>query len=117
VSTIFSCCFFFIERSLSLTKAACIYILYDYKYSKNSTIVKYDFIFVVKAEFSASLLQSSVSHDPSQIIICWFAAQETYMTIMNVENCLPASSFRSNIQKNSIFKNENLGKRTGLSND
>ncbi len=29
-----------------------------------------------KAEFSASLLQSSVSHDPSEIIlICWFAAQ------------------------------------------
>jgi len=32
----------------------------------------------VKAEFSASLLQSSVSHDPSLIIIlCWFATQET----------------------------------------
>ncbi len=32
---------------------------------------------MIKAEFSASLLQSSVSHDPSEIIlICWFAAQE-----------------------------------------
>jgi len=31
---------------------------------------------VIKAEFSASLLQSSVSHDPSQIIlIWWFTAQ------------------------------------------
>ncbi len=31
----------------------------------------YDFV-----EFSASLLQSSVSHDPSEfILICWFAAQ------------------------------------------
>jgi len=30
-----------------------------------------------KAEFSASLLQSSVSHDPSEIsLTCWFAAQE-----------------------------------------
>jgi len=30
------------------------------------------FIPVIKAEFSASLLQSSVSHDPSEIIlICW----------------------------------------------
>ncbi len=37
-----------------------------------------------KAVFSASWLQSSVSHDPSEIIlICWFAAQETFP---NVEN-------------------------------
>ena len=42
---------------------------------------------MIKAEFSASLLQSSVSHDPSEIIlICWFAAQETFMIIINVEN-------------------------------
>ncbi len=35
------------------------------------------------AEFSASLLQSSVSHDPSEIIlICWFAAQETFLIII-----------------------------------
>ncbi len=39
-----------------------------------------------KAEFSASLLQSSVSHDPSEIIlICWFGAWETFI-IINVEN-------------------------------
>ncbi len=32
-----------------------------------------------KAVFSASLLQSSVSHDTSEIIIiCWFTAQETF---------------------------------------
>jgi len=42
---------------------------------------------VIKAEFSASLLQSSVSHDPSEIIlICWFAAQETFLIIISVEN-------------------------------
>ncbi len=36
-----------------------------------------------KAEFSESLLQSSVSHDPSEIILkCWFAAQETLLIIM-----------------------------------
>ncbi len=36
-----------------------------------------------KAEFSASLLQSSVSHDPSEIIlICGFAAQETFLTLL-----------------------------------
>ncbi len=34
------------------------------------------FIPVIRAVFSASLLQSSVSHDPSEIIlICWCAAQ------------------------------------------
>ncbi len=40
---------------------------------------------MIKAEFSASLLQSSVSHDPSEIIlICWFAAYETFLLF--VEN-------------------------------
>ncbi len=48
---------------------------------------------MIKAEFSASLLQSSVSHDPSEIIlICWFAAQETFL-IINVENSCAASYF------------------------
>ncbi len=37
----------------------------------------------MQTEFSASLLQSSVSHDPSEI--CWFASQETFL-IINVEN-------------------------------
>jgi len=37
---------------------------------------------VIKAEFSASLLQSSVSHDPSEIIlICWFDVYETTQDI------------------------------------
>jgi len=41
---------------------------------------------VIEAEFSASLLQSSVSHDPSEIIlICRFAAQETFLIITNAE--------------------------------
>jgi len=40
-----------------------------------------------KAEFSASLLQSSVSHDPADIIlICWFAARKTFHIIIRVEN-------------------------------
>jgi len=39
----------------------------------------------VKAEFSASLLQSSVSHNPQEIIsICRFAAQEILLSY--VEN-------------------------------
>ncbi len=37
---------------------------------------------MIKAEFSASFLQSSVSHDPSEIIlICWFAAQVTWLLV------------------------------------
>ncbi len=36
--------------------------------------------------FSASFLQSLVSRDPSEIIIIhWFAAQKTFMIIINVE--------------------------------
>ncbi len=35
---------------------------------------------MLKVEFSASLLQSSVSHDPSEItLICWFAAQNIFL--------------------------------------
>ncbi len=42
---------------------------------------KMKFIPVIKAEFS------SVSHDPSEIIlICWFAAQETFLFIINIVN-------------------------------
>ncbi len=54
---------------------------------------------MIKAEFSASLLQSSVSHDPSEIIlICWFAAQETFI-IIDVENSHDASYFCKNWYK------------------
>ncbi len=42
---------------------------------------------MIKAEFSASLLQSLISHDPSEIIlICWFAAQDTIHIIIRAEN-------------------------------
>jgi len=45
------------------------------------------FVLVIKAEFSASLLQSSVSHDPSEITLIWWSdAQERFMIINNVEN-------------------------------
>ncbi len=40
-----------------------------------------------KLNFQQPLLQSSVSHDPSEIIlIYWFAAQGTFLIIINVEN-------------------------------
>ncbi len=39
-----------------------------------------------KHEFSATLLQSLVSHYPSEIILsCWFGAQETFH-VYNAEN-------------------------------
>ncbi len=46
---------------------------------------------MIKAVFSVSFLQSSVSHDLSEIIlICWFAAQETFIITINVENSFSA---------------------------
>ncbi len=46
-------------------------------------------------EFSASLLQSSVSHDPSQIIlICWFAAQGTFVIIITLWYSLMNAQFK-----------------------
>jgi len=56
------------------------------------------FIFSGKAEFSTSLLlQSSVSHDPSEIILIWWSpAQETFLIIINVENRCAASYFCGN---------------------
>ncbi len=46
-------------------------------------IAKYNLFQWSAAEFSASFLQSSVSRDPSEI---WFAAQETFLIIINGEN-------------------------------
>ncbi len=43
-----------------------------------------------KAVLSVPLLQSSESHDPSEIIIIyWFTAQQTCIIIINVENSSP----------------------------
>jgi len=47
----------------------------------------FNFVF----EFSASLLPSSVSHDPSEIILMYsFGAQGTLLIIINVENSCAA---------------------------
>jgi len=44
---------------------------------------------VIKAEFSASLLQSSVSHDPLEIIlICWFAWNISYYYQLKTVCCV-----------------------------
>ncbi len=87
------------SKLISSPPQSCIYLI------KNSCMLKYyyksKYIFSIwiyfekchlflwrKASlgFSASLFQSSVSHDSSEIIlICWFAAQETFMIIINIE--------------------------------
>ncbi len=63
-----------------------------------------EFIAVIKAECSVSLLQSSVSHDPSEIIlIYWFAARETFLIIINVENSCAAQYFWGNHERVNKF--------------
>ncbi len=48
---------------------------------------KMSFIRVIKAEFSASLLQYSVSYDHSEIIlICWFVLNKHFIIIIIIEN-------------------------------
>ncbi len=78
-------------KSLLLPKAAFIWsksskntnivkCYYNFKSFYIEYILKYNLFLWCKAEFSASLLRSSVSHDPSEIILkCWFAAQETFI--------------------------------------
>ncbi len=53
----------------------------------------------------ASLLQSSVSYDPSEIIlICWFTAQETFLIIINVENSSVSTNIHIRGQQFLAFK-------------
>ncbi len=56
-----------------------------------------EYILNSKVEFLASLLQSSVSQGPSGfVLICLFAAQETLLIIINVENIFDTSYFCGN---------------------
>jgi len=73
-------------KSLMHTKTAFIWSKKCYNLKEWFTISIYFKVYDGKGEFSASLLQSSVSHDPSEIIlIWWFADQETFIIIINVE--------------------------------
>ncbi len=46
----------------------------------------------------------SVSHNPSEIIlICWFAAQETFFIIINVKNSFAAEYFCGNNDTTQTF--------------
>ncbi len=66
--------------------------LFDQIYFNFITISHYCFFYILKYHLwwqswiSALLLQSLASYDPSEIIIiCWFAAQEIFLIIINVE--------------------------------
>ncbi len=56
---------------------------------------------MAKLNILQPFLQSSVSHDPSGIImLCWFDTQETSVVIIiNVENSCPAEYFCGNYAK------------------
>ncbi len=67
--------------------------------SNNHFLYKYGLKFKCddKAEFPALLLNASVSHDLSEVILrCWFAAQETFWIIINVKNSCAAKYFCGN---------------------
>ncbi len=76
--------------------------LFDQKYSKYYYNLNICFLceYLLNCNlFLSSKLnfQSSVSHDSSEIIIiCWFAAQETFLIIINVENSCAAQYFCGN---------------------
>ncbi len=54
----------------------------------------------------ALLLQSSVSHAPSEFILkCWFAAQETFPIIINVKNSWTVVQKISTVFLNVVFYN------------
>ncbi len=56
-----------------------------------------EYILNSKVEFLASLLQSSVSQGPSGfVLICLFAAQETLLISINVENIFVETIFLVN---------------------
>jgi len=58
-----------------LIKNTVIFFKYYYYVNQLFSLIIYIFIPVIKAEFSVSLLQSSVSHDPSNIISIFIGAQ------------------------------------------
>ncbi len=102
------------------------------KYSKNSEILLQfkTAVFYVLFNFAISVMRScifsiitavfSVTWSSEIIIICWFAAQETFLIIINVENSRAAQYFSGNhdtfyfsgffdelkVQKNSIYLKE-----------
>jgi len=70
---------------------------------------------VIKAECSASLIQASVSHDPTEITLIWgFDAQETFIIIINVENSC-VIFFSKCFEERTAKEQNNLSKELHLS--
>jgi len=66
-----------------------------------------------KADFSESLLQSSVSHDPPEIIIiCWFGAQDLVLSgnhnILLLESTLKLAFTQTWQKLERVWKHENI---------
>ncbi len=81
--------FFFWNKSVKSIKIYKISNIVKYDYNKiilYCNILNYNLFLMVKLNFPQ--LYSSVTHDPSEIIlICWFAAQETtYYQFKTVSN-------------------------------
>ncbi len=61
---------------------------------------------MIKAEFSASLFESSVSHNPSEINLISFAAQETFLIIIAASHlCINRDAF---FRINFIYSNNDM---------
>jgi len=100
------------KKSPLLTKAA-------FKNSNDNEILQFNFksfsIVIHSCQFPASLPQSSVSHDPSEIIlIWWFVAKETFIVInINVKTVVLLHIFVDSLinvkfERTAIVWNRNL---------
>ncbi len=107
-------CYVF-KKSHMLNKAAqlnCnnvkILLLYKYIYFRYN--YRYKYIFLLTSQrwfFHQPLLQSSASHDPSEIILkCWFSAQETFLIFVNRKNICAAIFFEETVTFFSGFETE-----------
>ncbi len=81
------------KRWLSCSYKDCTYlikttvILWNIFLISNILSILIHFKTIYSCAFQQSLLQSSVSQDPPEIILtCWFAAQETFLITINFEN-------------------------------
>ncbi len=94
-------CIYLIKNTVKLSYCE---ILLQFKITNNCFLFYY-ILCDVKEEFSASLLQSSMSHDPSEInIICWCLLKNIYYhyKCWKLLCCLICGNF--NVFKDSLMK-------------
>ncbi len=76
---------------------------------------------MIKAEFSASLRQSSVSHDPSEIIlIYWFMINVETVVLLNIffgtcNTFFFDSSMNEKLKRTAFIQNKNIKNKSLLS--